>query len=136
MEVDALAGAGCPMLEVDEPMALRIEDDAAELRAFRVANERMCAGLGGRAEPHLCLGLWGGQFDRDAHASFLDLPYLSYLVDALSGPAAWRFVADVPPERGIIVGSADARSETLDETEVHVWAMAWAAQGGRGPDRV
>jgi len=57
-------------------------------------------------------------------------------VDVLAGPSAWRFVDAVPPARGIIVGSADARTERLDETEVHVWAMAWAAQEGRGSDRV
>ena len=54
----------------------------------------------------------------------------------LAGPTAWRFIDAVPPERGIIVGAGDASTERLDETEVLVWAMAWAAQGGRGQLRV
>jgi hypothetical protein len=80
--------------------------------------------------------LCGGEIDLAGHAALLDPPFLSYLVDVLAGPSAWRFIASVPPERGIIAGSADATSEAMDETEVHVWAMAWAAQGGRGSERV
>ena len=50
----------------------------------------------------------------------------------LAGPSAWRFIDAVPAERGIIAGAGDATTERLDETEVLVWAMAWAAQNGRG----
>ena len=68
--------------------------------------------------------------------TLIELPYSSYLVDVLAGPPAWRFIAAVPPQRGIVVGAGDAHSETMDETEVLVWAMAWAAEGERGSQRV
>jgi len=136
LEILALAAAGCPMVEIDEPITLQIGEDIAEFRAFRAANERLFAGLESDDGPHLSLGLWGGQIDPAGYEDLIALPYRSYLVDVLAGPSAWRFVDAVPPARGIIVGSADARTERLDETEVHVWAMAWAAQEGRGSDRV
>jgi hypothetical protein len=136
LEIQALAAAGCPMVEIDEPNAARIGDDAAELRAFRASSERLVAGLEGVDGLHLSLGLWGGEIDPSAFDHLLDLPYQSYLVDVLAGPWAWQFIDAVPPARGIIVGSADSGSAELDETEVHVWAMAWAAAGERGSARV
>jgi len=135
-ELLALMAVGCPVIEIDEPMALQLGEDAEEWRSFRTAHERLAAGIEGEDAPHLSLGLWGGQIHPSGHASLIDLPYRSYLVDVLAGPSAWRFIAAVPPDRGIIVGSADAKTERLDETEVHVWAMAWAADGDRGSQRV
>ena len=136
LEIQALAAVGCPMVEIHEPGAMQIGEDAAELRAFRASNERLFAGLEQGGGLHLSLGVWGGQGHAAGYEQMIDLPYQSYLVDVLAGPSAWRFIDAVPPARGIIVGSADAGTASLDETEVHVWAMAWAAQGGRGPDRV
>jgi methionine synthase II (cobalamin-independent) len=133
-EVRALHHAGCAMVEVDESMAARIGGDAAEWRAFGSAHQRLTAGLDD--ELHLSLGLWSGAIDPAGHATLIDLPYKSYLVDGLAGPSSWRFIDVVPSTRGIIVGAADARTETLPETEVLVWAMAWASQGDRGPERV
>lgn len=135
-EVRALAAAGCPMMEIDEPMALRIGDDAREWATFRGTHDRLTAAIGDRPGVHLSLGLWGGQIHPSGHATLIDLPYRSYLVDVLAGPPAWRFIASVPPERGIIAGAADVQTQTLDETEVLVWAMAWAARGDRGSNRV
>lgn len=136
LEIQALLAVGCPMVEIDEPGAMQIGHGAGELRTFRASHERLVSGLESGDRLHLSLGLWGGQVDAAAYEHLLALPYQSYLVDVLAGPSAWRFVDAVPPSRGIIVGSADARTAELDETEVHVWAMAWAAQGGRGPVRV
>lgn len=135
-EVRALAAAGCTMIEIDEPSATAIGDDDAEWRVFRAAQERLTAGLDATIGPHLSLGLWGGAIDPRGHAALIDPAYRSYLVDVLAGPTAWRFIDAVPPERGIIAGAGDASTERLDETEVLVWAMAWAAQGGRGQLRV
>jgi hypothetical protein len=42
----------------------------------------------------------------------------------------------VPPERGVILGADDAHTTAQEEVEVLVWAMAWAAAAGRGPERV
>ena len=138
-ELQALSAAGCPMVEIDEPLALRIGDDAREWRAFAAAHRRLTTGYGGLADEgitHLSLGLWGGQIDRAGYPALLELPYLSYLVDVLAGPSAWRFVAAVPADRGIVAGAVDASSTSLEETEQLVWAMAWAAQAGRGQARV
>src|SRR5438445_6073123 len=63
LEILALAAAGCPMVEIDEPITLQIGEDIAEFRAFRAANERLFAGLESDDGPHLSLGLWGGQID-------------------------------------------------------------------------
>jgi methionine synthase II (cobalamin-independent) len=135
-EIRTLAEAGCRLVEVDEPMALRIGDDGGGWRAFRAAHDRLTAGLDRAPAVHLSLGLWGGAIDPMGHASLIELPFQSYLVDVLAGPSAWRFVDAVPATRGVIVGAGDARTATLDETELLVWAMAWASQGERGPDRV
>ena len=135
-ELHALAAAGCPMVEIDEPLAMTIADDGAEWLTFRAAGERLIAGLDAEGSPHLSLGLWGGQVHPAGYSSLLGLAYKSYLVDVLAGPSAWRFIAAVPPERGVIAGVADVQTITLDEHEVIVWAMAWAAQGERGANRV
>ena len=134
-EVRALAAAGCSMVEIDEPSATRI-DGEAEWAVFRSAQERLTAGLDLTDPPHLSLGLWGGAIDAAGHTALIDLPYRSYLVDVLAGPSAWRFIDAVPAERGIIAGAGEATTDRLDETEVLVWAMAWAAQNGRGSGRV
>jgi len=135
-EIRALVAVGCPIVEIDEPMALQIGDRSTEWATFRTAHERLTAGIDSPGDVHLSLGLWGGTIHESGHASLLDRPYMSYLVDVLAGPSAWRFIDTVPPERGIVVGAADAHSETIDETEVLIWAMAWAAQGDRGSARV
>jgi hypothetical protein len=42
----------------------------------------------------------------------------------------------VPPEIGVVIGALDASSTVLDETEVMVWAMAWAGADERTAARV
>jgi methionine synthase II (cobalamin-independent) len=135
-ELRALSTAGCAMIEIDEPSATRIGDDAAEWAVFRAAQERLMAGHQASGAAHLSLGLWGGAIDAAGHAALIEQPYLSYLVDVLAGPSAWRFIDAVPADRGIIAGAGDATTAQLAETEVLVWARAWAAQGGRGSGRV
>src|SRR3954468_868795 len=112
-ELRALAAAGCAMIEIDEPWATRIGDDAAEWAVFRAAQERLTAGHQGTDSPHLSLGLWGGPIDPAGHAALIDTPYLSYLVDVLAGSSAWRFIDAVPADRGIIAGAGDATTADL-----------------------
>lgn len=132
-ELRALAGAGCPIIQVDEGALATIGDDAGEWALYRATQERLTAGL----EPHhLSLGIYHGAVDPAGYASVLDGPYRSYLVDALAGPAAWRFVFALPPERGVIVGALDSGQGLRDEAEVMVWAMAWASNGERTGDRI
>jgi 5-methyltetrahydropteroyltriglutamate--homocysteine methyltransferase len=134
-ELRALADAGCPFVEIDEPLALEIGSDTSEWQTFQWTQERLLDGLDGTGI-HPSLGLWGGQIDPAGYGGLIDLPYASYLVDVLAGAPAWRFIDAVPAARGIIVGAADAMTEHWDETEVLVRAMAWAAEGDRGSARV
>ena len=133
LELHALATAGCPIIQVDEGAAATIGDDAAEWALYAATQERLTAGL---EDHHLSLGIYHGAVDPAGHASILDGPYRSYLVDALAGPDAWRFLFAVPPDRGVIVGALDAARSARDEPELMVWAMAWAAHGGRTGDRI
>ena len=132
-ELRALASAGCPIMQIDEGALTGIGDDAAEWDLYVATQRRLTAGL---EDHHLSLGIYHGAVDPAGYASILDGPYRSYLVDALAGSAAWRFVFAVPAEQGIIVGALDADRSARDEPELMVWAMAWAANGGRTWDRV
>jgi methionine synthase II (cobalamin-independent) len=132
-ELRALADAGCPVIQVDEGALTTIGADADAWRLYGETQRRLTAGL---EDHHLSLGLYRGAADPAGHATILDGPYRSYLVDALGGPDAWRFAFAVPPERGLIVGALDAAQEVRDETEVMVWAMAWAAERDRAPERI
>jgi methionine synthase II (cobalamin-independent) len=135
-ELRALQDAGCAMIEIDEPLAAQIGDGGAEWAALGAANRRLVEGIDQDEATHLSLAIWGGNIDPAGHATLIDLPYRSYLVDVLAGPSAWRFIDAVPADRGIIVGSADSSTDHWDETEVHVWAMAWAENHQRGSTRV
>jgi methionine synthase II (cobalamin-independent) len=135
-EIRALRDATCALVEIDEPAILHVGDDAHELETFRLAQRRLVQDLEDPTEIHLSLALWGNAFDPALDAICTDLPFSSYLVDVLAGPTAWRFIARIPPERGVITAAGDAHTEDLDLHEVLVWSMAWAAEGGRGPERV
>ncbi len=130
----ALGGAGCPLVQVDEPDAVRIGDDEAERRLFADAHRRLLEGVTG-AHPSLCV--IGGSADAAGPATFFDLPYRSYLFDLIDGPDNWRLIALAPGDRGIICGAMDARTARPDEREILVWAVHYAAStAGRGPERV
>ncbi len=104
-----------------------------EWELYAETQRRLTAGL---EDQHLSLGLYHGGIHPAGHAAVLGGPYRSYLVDAFGGPDAWRFVFAVPPEIGVIVGALDADNTALDETEVMVWAMAWAGPEERTTARV
>ena len=132
-EVHDLARAGCPVIQIDEGALMTIGDDVSEWGRYGETQRRLTAGL---EDQHLSLGLYRGAVHPAGQAVILDGPYRSYLVDALGGPDAWRFVFAVPPERGIVIGALNASDPVRDETEVLVWAMAWAAHAGRSSERV
>jgi methionine synthase II (cobalamin-independent) len=132
-ELRALAEAGCAVLQVDEGALAAIGDDQAEWRLYAETQRRLTDGLSDR---HLSLGLYRGAIDPAGHATVLDGPWRSYLVDAYGGPDAWRFVDAVPPDIGIVIGALDSSTTALDETEVMVWAMAWACPEERTTARV
>jgi len=133
-ELRALAVAGCPLLQVDEDAAALIGDSPGERRLFREAQRRLLEGLG---DAHASLAIRGGNADDAGAATILDAPYRSYLFDLCAGPDNWRIVVDVPGDRGVIVGAADARTARTDDLEVLAFAIGYAAStGGRGHDRV
>jgi methionine synthase II (cobalamin-independent) len=133
--VDALVDAGCPLIEIEEPEAIRIGDDPGEQRRFGEAHRELTDGLEGRV--HLSLVLTGGNFDAAGAATFFDLPYASYAFDLIAGPDNWRLIAEAPADRGIICGALDPATGSSDRPEVLVWAAHYAASiGGRGLVRV
>ena len=132
-ELLALAQAGCPLIQVDEGAVTTIGEDADEWALYAETQRRLTAGLD---DHHLSLGVYHGAVPAAGYRSILDGPYRSFLFDAYGGPDAWRFAFAVPPELGLVVGALDASTELRDETEVMVWAMAWAAHGDRPTDRI
>jgi methionine synthase II (cobalamin-independent) len=132
-ELRALAQAGCPLIQIDEGALTTIGDDEAEWQLYEETQRRLTAGLD---DHHLSLGLYRGAVHPAGHRSILDGPYHSYLFDAYGGPDAWRFAFAVPAELGLVVGALDAATSVRDETEVMVWAMAWAADADRTTDRI
>lgn len=130
----ALAAAGCPFIEIDEPAAILIGDDPTERKAFREAHLRLTEGVAGT---HLSLVLTGGNVDTAGAGTFFDLPYASYAFDLIAGPDNWRLIAQSPPDRGIVCGAMDPAAGSSDRPEVLVWAAHYAASTGqRGLVRV
>ena len=133
--VMALASAGCPLIEIEEPAAIRIGDDEAERTHFLDAHRRLTDGVAGLV--HLSLAVTGGNADTAGSATFFDLPYASYAFDLIAGPDNWRLVAEAPGDRGIICGALTPSADSNDGPETLVWAAHYAAStGGRGLDRV
>lgn len=131
--VDALAAAGCPFVEIDEPDAVAIGRDAGERARFRDAHLRLATD----APVHLSLAPSGGNVDVAGSATFVDPPYASYAVDLVAGPDNWRLLADVPGDRGVVIGALRPGDGTDDGPELLVWAAHYAASlQRRGLDRV
>ena len=91
--ISALAAAGCPFVEIDEPDALAITVVAPERALFVDAHRRLTDGIKGI---HLSLALTGGNLDVAGAATFFDLPYASYAFDLIAGPDNWRLIAAAP----------------------------------------
>ena len=133
--IAALAAAGCPMVEIEEPAAVGVGDDAHEQRLFVEGLKTATDGLGEAV--HLSLVLTGGNVDALPAAALYDLPFSSYAFDLIAGPDNWRLIAKAPADRGIVVGALDPSPEAGDRPEVLVWAAQYAASiAGRGLVRV
>lgn len=131
--IAALAEAGCPMVEIEEPAAAGIGEGERERLAagLRAAT----AGLGDVV--HLSLVLTGGNVDALGASTVYDLPFSSYAFDLIAGPDNWRLIAQAPADRGIVVGALDPSPSADDGPEVLVWAAHYAASlAGRGIVRV
>jgi methionine synthase II (cobalamin-independent) len=133
--IEALAAAGCPLIEIWEPAAVEIGEDQRRRQRFREAHRALTGGLD--AAVHLSLVLTGGNADTAGAATFFDLPYHSYAFDLIAGPDNWRLIAEAPGDRGIVCGALDPAAGASDRPEVLVWAAHYAAStAGRGLVRV
>jgi methionine synthase II (cobalamin-independent) len=133
--IEALAAAGCPLIEIEEPAAIAVGEDAGERRRFGDALRTATDGLGDQV--HLSLVLTGGNADGIGAATIYDLPFSSYAFDLIAGPENWRLIADAPADRGIVCGALDPSPDVADRPEVLIWAAHYAASlKGRGLVRV
>lgn len=129
----ALADAGCTWIEVHEPAATTIDDDAGRT-LFAEAHQTLTAGLDGI---HLSLALLGGSADVLGIDAVLGGAYASLAVDLIDGPDNWRLVAAWPGDRGVVAGALATRAASDDGPELLLWAAGYAAStAGRGGDRV
>lgn len=133
-EVEALAAAGCPIVEIEESEAYRIGEDESERRLFREAHDLLTAGIDAT---HLSLSIVGQAAASAGIETILAAPYASLAVDLITGPDNWNLVTRTPGDRGIIVGAL-GRSEATDEPkEILLWGANYAASTmGRGLARV
>jgi hypothetical protein len=129
-----LATAGCRWIEVHEPAATDIGDDAGARARFADLHQALTADL---PDVHLSLAITGGAADVAGIGTILAGAYSSLAVDLIDGPANWDLVVGTPGDRGIIAGVVASRPGSDDGPEMMLWAAAYAAStGGRGIDRV
>jgi hypothetical protein len=130
-----LAGAGCLMLEIDEPGAVAAALDPRSRAEFATALRRLTDTAAGTI--HLSLVMTGGNVDGLGAGALFDLPFASYAFDLIGGPENWRLIAEAPGDRGIVCGALDSRDAADDRPEPLVWAAHYAASSGaRGLARV
>ena len=133
--IEALAAAGCALIEIEEAAAVDVGNDAGERRRFGDALRTVTAGMGDAV--HLSLVLTGGNVDAIGAATIYDLPFSSYAFDLIAGPDNWRLIAEAPADRGIVCGALDPSAGGADRPEVLIWAAHYAASiKGRGLVRV
>jgi methionine synthase II (cobalamin-independent) len=134
--IDALAAVGCEAIQIDESPAVGIGDDIATWRSFADELTRVVAAV--PEGVHRSLALTGGAAHPAGHAFLADLPFQSYLVDVLAGPDAWRLIASLPEDRGVICGVLDVNNDRpRDDPEMMLWAATLAAEtNDRGAARV
>jgi methionine synthase II (cobalamin-independent) len=132
--IEALAAAGCPMVEIEESEAHRIGEDEVERELFRAAHTRLLEGVHGT---HVSLSIVGKAAAAAGIETILAAPYASLAVDLIEGPDNWNLVTRTPGERGIVVGALGARQANDEPKEVLLWAAHYAASTkGRGIERV
>jgi methionine synthase II (cobalamin-independent) len=126
--VEALASAGCPLVEIEEAEADRIGLDESERRLFREAQQIVTRGLEGT---HLSLSIVGSAADKAGVETILEAPYASLAVDLIAGPDNWNVVARAPGELGVVAGALAAREHADEPKELLLWAAHYAASTGR-----
>lgn len=133
-EIRALIAAGAPMIEIQEDAATGIGGSRNEGRLFRAAHRRLTHVA---KDAHLTLAIRGGSIADLPREVLFDAPYRSYAIDVVAHPDNWQLVVAGQPERGMILGLADAGNPEPEDPEYLAWAAAYAASiFGRGPERV
>jgi methionine synthase II (cobalamin-independent) len=133
-ELESLAAAGCPLVEIHEPSIVGRPFDDTARAAVAAAWRRLLDGIADQV--HVSLALSGGDVVGFGPAIY-DAPFSSYAFDLRAGPDNWRVIADAPRDRGIVVGALATAEGSDDGPELLVWAAHYAASiGGRGLDRV
>jgi methionine synthase II (cobalamin-independent) len=133
-EVEALAAAGCPLVEIEEVDAPFIGADENERRLFRDAHVSLVTGL---TATHLSLSIVGGSAHAAGASTILDPPYASLAADLIAGPDNWYLVVATPADRGIVAGVLSPEFDSDDGPEVMLWAARYAAAtNSRGAARV
>jgi hypothetical protein len=131
----ALADAGCRWIEIHEPAATAIGNDADARSRFAAAHQKLTADLG--PDVHLTLAITGGAADTAGVETVLAGDYASLALDLIDGPDNWRLVVETPGELGIICGALSAHRGGDDGPEHLLFAARYAAStGGRGMARV
>ena len=135
-ELAALAEAGCPVVQVMEPEAVGIGEDAESRSGFLRAQQRL---LGSAPDLHAMLVIAGGSAHAAGAEAIFGAPYRSHLFDLIAGPDNWYLVRAAPADRGIICAAlvAGDGAEARDQAPQLVWAARYAASAGsRGLERV
>jgi len=133
-EIEALARAGCPLVEIEEVDAHRIGGHEVHRRAFVVAHRALIDGMTGA---HLSLSIVGGSAWEAGPETILSAPYASLAVDLIAGPDNWRLVAITLADRGIVAGGLSPEPGSDDAPELLLYAARYAAATqGRGSQRV
>ncbi len=132
--LEALADAGCAWIELHEPAATMIGDDADARARFAEAHAALTDGFAG---VHLSLAIIGGDASAAGIETILAGAYASLALDLIDGPDGWYLVAKTPTTVGIICGALSTRAGSDDTIEVLAWAAAYAAStAARGVERV
>jgi methionine synthase II (cobalamin-independent) len=132
--VEALAAAGCPLVEIEELDAHLVGDDEDERSMFREAHGRLTDGIVGT---HLSLSIVGGSAWSAGLETIIEAPHASLAVDLIAGPDNWNLVTRLPGDRGVIAGALPAKDSPADAKETLLWAARYAAGSRRrGLDRV
>ncbi|MBI2912215.1 MAG: methylcobamide--CoM methyltransferase [Chloroflexi bacterium] len=114
-ELLALQQAGCPLIQVDEPAALRAGDDASMV--IQTLRE-LTAGVTAK----LALYTYFGDATGLAPDLF-DLPFQVFGLDFVSGPANFDLLEGLPAGKELGAGLLDARNTKMESTEEIVSAL-------------
>lgn len=124
-EARALAAAGAPLIELDEPALARAPDwphaRAALERTARVA------------EASLALAVWGG--DVAELDGLFALPFAAFNLDFVAGPRNWPLLDRFPASATLGLGLLDARSAALEHPP-SIGNAVWGATLRHSPRRL